>query len=234
MKLNVLKIKGLTHSGASKKVEPYSDGNGLFLIVHPSNTKTWQLRYTFQGKRGKIKIGTRPFPDTSLQLARDLASELRRNLAKGIDPKAKRKESVTFREVALEWWKDNQQPWGGDHTAKVKSWLEKDVFPIIGDLPPKDIDHSHIAEVVLSIEKAGHPSSAAPTLNIISRIFGRALVRKLTAINPAQAFPLRDVIKPLPKVKHRSAITDPRQLGKLMHDIENGMLERIRPFKPCT
>jgi len=61
MNLNVLKINGLKHSGTSSKVEPYSDGNGLFLLVHPSSAKTWQLRYTFQGKRGKIKVGDRPY-----------------------------------------------------------------------------------------------------------------------------------------------------------------------------
>jgi hypothetical protein len=77
-----------TFGGTSRKTEAHLDGNGLFLIVHPSNSKTWQLRYTFQGIRGKIKIGTHPYPDTSLQLARQLANELRQNMAKGIDPKA--------------------------------------------------------------------------------------------------------------------------------------------------
>jgi len=220
MSLNVLKIKGLRHSGTSKRVEPHSDGNGLFLIVHPSNVKTWQLRYTFQRKRGKIKVGTHPYPDTSLKLARELASELRQKMAEGIDPKAKKNEKVTFKEIALEWWNDNQHSWSAEHTSRVKRWLERDVFPIIGDLQPNKIDHSHIATIMLSIEKAGHPTSAEPTLNIIARIFGRALVRKLTTINPAQGFPLKDVIKPLPKVIHRAAITNPKQLGKLMYDIE--------------
>lgn len=220
MNLNVLKIKGLRHSGTSRKVEPHSDGNGLFLIVHPSNAKTWQLRYTFQGKRGKIKVGTHPYPDTSLQLARELASELRQKMAEGIDPKAKKNEKVTFKEIALKWWKDNQHSWSAKHTSRVKRWLERDVFPFIGNLQPSKIDHSHIATIMLSIEKAGHPTSAEPTLKIIGRIFGRALVRKLTTINPAQGFPLYDVIKPLPKVTHRAAITNPKQLGELMYDIE--------------
>lgn len=219
MKLNALKIKGLTHSGTSKKVEPYSDGNGLFLIVHPSNAKSWQLRYTFQGKRGKIKIGTHPYPDTSLQLAREMASELRMKMARGIAPK-EQSSKTTFKEIALEWWEDNQSSWSDEHIKKVKRWLEKDAFPTIGALQPKDINHSHIASIMLAIEKAGHSSSAEPTLSIISRIFGRCLVRQLTTMNPAQGFPLKDVIKPRPKVKHRAAITDPKELGKLMHDIE--------------
>ena len=219
MSLSVLKIKGLRHSGTSGRSEAHSDGKGLFLIIHPSNSKTWQLRYTFQGRRGKIKIGAYPYPDTGLKLARDLASDLRQKMAEGIDPKTKKNENVIFKDIALEWWEDNQLPWSDEHTARVKRWLERDVFPPIGNLQPKDIDHSHIANIMLAIEKAGHSSSAEPTLNIIARIFGRALVRKLTGINPAQGFPLKDVIKPRPKVKHRAAITEPKQLGQLMYDI---------------
>jgi len=221
MKLSVLGINSFKHSGTSNKVEPYSDGNGLFLIVHPSNTKTWQLRYTFQGRRGKIKIGTHPYPDTSLQLARQLASESRQRIAEGVDPKAKKKEKTFFKELALEWWEDNKINWSDDYTEKVKRRLEKDVFPVIGRLQPAEIDHGHISDIMIAIEKAGRPTTAEPTLSNISLIFGKALVRKLATINPAQGFPLKSVIKAIPKVQNRAAITDPKQLGGLLYSIEN-------------
>jgi len=219
MNLNVLKINGLKHSGTSKTVEPHADGNGLFLLVHPSNTKTWQLRYTFQGKRGKIKIGTHPYPETSLQLARKLASELRQKMAQGIDPKEQKNEKVTFKEIALEWLEEQKPTWTSDNFSKVKRGLEKDAFPIIGHLHPKDIHEGHIADIMRATVKANRRSSSEPLLSNIRRIFGKALIRKLTTRNPAQGFPLRDVIPPKPKVQHRAAITDPNQLGQLMYDI---------------
>jgi integrase len=221
MKLNVLKIKGLKHSGTYEKIEAHSDGNGLFLIVHPSNSKTWQLRYTFQGRRGKIKIGTRPYPDTSLQLARQLASELRQKMAEGIDPKARKKEKVLFKTIALEWWEEQRINWGDDNTAnKVKRGLVKDAFPIIGNLQLNAIDESHIADIMIATVKAGRRSSSEPLLSNIRRIFAKARVRKLTTRNPTQDISLRDIISPKPKIKHRAAITEPKQLGQLMHDIE--------------
>ena len=223
MKLKALKIKNLRHNGSNEKTERYSDGNGLFLLLHPSNTKTWQLRYTLKGKREKIKLGKHPYPDVSLDDARKLAAEVRECVARGIDPKAKKNEQNKrlFKPLALEWWEDNEDTWGNDHASKVKKWLVKDIFPHIGELPVANIDQGHISDIMLGIEQAGHPTSAAPTLSILNRIFGRALARKYTNINPAQGFPLKEIIKPLAKTKNRAAITDPKQLGQLLRDIES-------------
>ncbi|OIO68184.1 MAG: integrase [Zetaproteobacteria bacterium CG1_02_55_237] len=170
-----------------------------------------------------MKIGDHPYPAVSLEHARNLAAELREEIALGIDPKAKKEEANKrlFEPLALEWWQDNKESWSADHAEKVKKWLVKDVFPQIGKLPVTEIDHGHIADIMLGIEKAGHPTCAAPILSVLNRIFGRALVRKFTTINPAQCFPLKDVIKPIPKVQHRAAITEPKQLGALLRDIEN-------------
>jgi integrase len=220
MKLKALQIKHLKHSGISNKTEAMSDGNGLFLLVHPTGSKTWQLRYTFAGNRTNTKVGN--YPAISLDNARTLAANIRTKVANGIDPKEEKKEETKrlFEPLALEWWHDNKSTWSIEHAAKVKKWLVKDVLPHIGQLQIADIDHGHIADIMLSIEQAGHPTSAAPTLSVLSRIFGRALVRKYTNINPAQGFPLKDVIKPLAKTQHRAAITDPKQLGQLLRDIE--------------
>jgi integrase len=73
---------------------------------------------------------------------------------------------------------------------------------------------------MFAVETSGHPSAASAILSNISRIFGYALSHRLTRKNPAQGFLLSDILKPLPKIKHRSAITDPKQLGKLISDID--------------
>ena len=220
MKLKALQVKHLKHNGISNKVEPISDGNGLFLLVHPTHSKTWQLRYTFSDKRTNIKVGN--YHALTLEDARKHAAIIRTQIANGIDPKEKNKEKTKqlFEPLALEWWQDNKSTWSDEHALKVRKWLLNDIFPHIGKFKIADIDHGHIADIMLGIEKSGRPSAASPTLSVLSRIFGRALVRKYTNINPAQGFPLKDVIKPLAKIQHRSAITEPKQLGQLMRDIE--------------
>lgn len=41
------------------------DGNGLYLLITPRGTKSWRLKYHFQGKEKLISLGT--YPATSLK-----------------------------------------------------------------------------------------------------------------------------------------------------------------------
>jgi len=45
-----------------------SDGDGLHLLVYPSGSKLWRLRYRFDGKANMISLGS--FPEVSLLDAR--------------------------------------------------------------------------------------------------------------------------------------------------------------------
>lgn len=45
-----------------------SDGDGLFLVVMPSGSKYWRLRYFFAGKEKLLALGV--YPDISLADAR--------------------------------------------------------------------------------------------------------------------------------------------------------------------
>jgi len=221
MSLTVLEVKNSKHNGGAG-VTKLNDGKGLWLLISKTNSKRWVLRFTFKNQRPEMGLGV--YPEISLAIARELASKARTLIAQDIDPRAERKAGKeelknTFQPIALEWWERQSPTWSDEYSGRVKRWLNNDVFPLIGKLPIADIDHGHITEIMLGIEAAGHASSAAPTLTIIKRIFGHALAHRLTKTNPAQGFPLQDIIKPLPKVKHRAAITDPKQLGQLMRDI---------------
>ncbi|HET8612508.1 MAG TPA: Arm DNA-binding domain-containing protein, partial [Sphingomonas sp.] len=72
-------------------VEPgsYTDGDGLMLVVQPSGAKKWILRITVARKRRDIGLGS--FKTTSLADAREAADDLRRKVARGIDPIAERR-----------------------------------------------------------------------------------------------------------------------------------------------
>jgi len=218
MGLKALEVKNLKHSGGKNRVEPYSDGEGLDLMVSPLNRKTWRLRYSFNGKRPEIKLGK--YPEISLESARCKAAVIRTQAANGVDPKHARLEDEErkarrFELVALEWWEVQKPTWKKEHARRVKYWLTEHAFPTIGKLPMADIDSAHIAEIMIKMSN----TECSPLLSIINRIFGRALAQRLTKTNPAQGFPLRDVIPPLAKTKHRAAITDIKLLGQLMRDI---------------
>ncbi|WP_233218516.1 site-specific integrase [Photobacterium sp. GB-210] len=73
---------------------------------------------------------------------------------------------------------------------------------------------------MLLIEKSGNPKKAPNILAVINRIFAYALAHRLTRTNPAQSLSLRDILKPLPKVKNRPAIVKPVELAQLIQDID--------------
>ncbi|NLV24183.1 MAG: DUF4102 domain-containing protein [Deltaproteobacteria bacterium] len=60
------------------------DGGGLFLLVNPSGSKLWRLKYRFGGKEKLISLGK--YPEVSISDARKLRSDARQFLLERIDP----------------------------------------------------------------------------------------------------------------------------------------------------
>ena len=82
--LNVMRIKSLTEPGR------YMDGDGLMLKVMPSGARSWILRVSINGQRRDIGLGS--LKVMTLAEARQKASDLRRDIARGIDPIAEKKK----------------------------------------------------------------------------------------------------------------------------------------------
>jgi hypothetical protein len=64
-KLTDLKIK------APKKPGLHGDGDGLYLKLFPTGTRSWILRFKSGGIQSKMGLGT--YPETSLSQARNKA-----------------------------------------------------------------------------------------------------------------------------------------------------------------
>ncbi|MDO6729586.1 integrase arm-type DNA-binding domain-containing protein [Marinovum sp. 2_MG-2023] len=113
----------------------HGDGRGLFLYVKPSGARSWVLRYQVHGRRRDLGLG--PYPDVSLAMARERASEARRLIALGEDPIAKKQQAKpkTFRDAALELIESKRSGWkNAKHAAQWTSTLEAYVFPKIGQM----------------------------------------------------------------------------------------------------
>jgi len=133
--------------------------------------------------------------------------------------RASNPEDRAFGVIAVKWWEQQLDSWSEDHAARVRRWIENDAQKI-SQLPIDEIDAGHITELMLDIEASGSPKKAPVILSVINRIFGYALAHRLTRTNPAQGLPLRDIIKPLPRVKHLAAIINPVELAELITDID--------------
>ncbi|CAN7344963.1 integrase arm-type DNA-binding domain-containing protein [Bradyrhizobium sp. LjRoot220] len=147
--MSFLKIKALNKPGL------YCDGQGLFLQVGQTGTKSWSFRYTFNGKVRQMGLGSVTLWET-LKEVRDLALAARQSVFNGIDPlaarEAKRAEAVatvTFKQAAEGFIKAKEAGWRDPKTAlALTAVLETYAYPVIGDLPVSSIATGHIIKIL--------------------------------------------------------------------------------------
>lgn len=128
MKLSARKVET---AGAGR----HGDGRGLFLYVKPTGARSWVFRYQVSGRRHDLGLGA--FPDVTLAMARQRATDARRLILDGDDPIAKRRQAQpkTFKDAALELIESKQSGWkNAKHAAQWTSTLEAYVFPTLGSL----------------------------------------------------------------------------------------------------
>lgn len=90
----------------------YADGDGLYLNVTRTGTKSWLVRYSINARRREVGLGS--YPKVGLAEARQLASE-RRAAAKW------RSEPPTFADAAARVHALNRARWSSEHHANF--WL---------------------------------------------------------------------------------------------------------------
>lgn len=80
------KLSDDTAERASPRDRPYklADGHGLFLLVRPSGTKSWQYAFRFERKHQLLSLG--PFPNRNTHAARELHAVARSRLKRGVNP----------------------------------------------------------------------------------------------------------------------------------------------------
>jgi hypothetical protein len=77
------------HAKPSAKNYTLPDFDGLALFVNTKGTKSWHFRFSWAGKQPRISLGT--YPEIGLRDARVLRDIARALVAKGIDPRDKRR-----------------------------------------------------------------------------------------------------------------------------------------------
>jgi integrase len=209
---------------ANLKNKPYklTDGRGLYLLVNKSG-RYFRWDYRFAGKRKTLALGV--YPDISLKEAREKHEDLRRILAKDIDPieykkqvKAKQHSDTTnsFEAVAREWFLKNKPVWTEKHAQTIISRLENNIFPWLGGTAISSITAPMLLESLRRIEDRGAVETAHRVKQICGQIFRYAI-----ATGRGERDPSADLKGALPptKPKHMATITSPDKVGELMRSI---------------
>jgi hypothetical protein len=198
-----------------EKAYKITDEKGMLLLVKPKGGKYFRLNYRMHGKQKTLALGV--YPDTSLAQARDKRDIARKKIAEGIDPMVEKKtESNLFKDVALKWFKSKQRTIEESTHKKKLRRFDLHVFPLLGHLTIGAVKSPDVLRVVKPLIAKLQLDSAHRIRAEISEIFAFAIVHGIVEYDPAQA-----VAKQIPahKAKHRAAITESKEVAKLLRDI---------------
>jgi len=219
---------------AKPEAKPYklADGLGMYLLVQPTGSKLWRMKYRFGGKEKVLALGQ--YPQISLKDARAARDEARKLLASGVDPGEHRKAAKqagqdkaanSFEVVAREWLAKYAPTWSPRHIDNMTKRLERDIFPWLGSKPIADIKAPELLIHLRRIESRGALETAHRVLGNCGQIF-----RYAVATGRAERDPTGDLRGALPpaREKHLAAVIDgtlepkerERRVGALLRTLD--------------
>ena len=217
MPLTDVVIRSLVHG--PKQIKK-ADEKGMFLLLQPSGGKLWRFKYRFNGKEKKLGLGR--YPDVSLKEARRRRDEARQTLAMGKDPGDERKQRILKSALSAA---NSLQHVGNEYLEKMvcegkeavtinkSRWLLGLFGPSVLGHPIADLTPAELLRAIQVIEAKDHFETARRMRSLASRIFRHAVATSRATSDPTAL--LRGALV-APKVKHHSAIVEPKAVGKLL------------------
>ena len=190
----------------------YADGNGLYLKVTKTGSKSWVHRYQINGRRRDMGLGN--LKDTSLKEAREAVGDNRKLIRKRLDPIDQRTPSdaiPTFNECATRVIASKKSEWSNPKSAQQwKNSLKNYASPFIGKTPVDQITTDSVMKVLTPIWNT-KTETASRVRNRIEIILDWAKVKKYRkGENPAMWRGQLEHLLPKPskvqKVQHYSAM----------------------------
>ena len=200
----------------------HADGNGLYLFVQPSGTRSWIQRLVVRGRRRELGLGAVAL--VSLAEARELALANRRLARSGGDPlteKRRVQQMPTFADAARRVLEKKQGGWRGRWHAQnwIRS-LERYAFPRIGRRPVSEVNTADVLEILTPIWHSKAETARAVRQRIRS-VLEWAIALELRNDNPCDRVlavlgPQNDIVthhRALPHKEVASAIETVRASG---------------------
>ncbi len=187
----------------------YCDGDGLYLDVQPTGTRSWVQRLVIRGRRRELGLGG--FPLVPLKDARAAALANRRLARAGGDPLAEKRrlKSMPSFAVAAEAVLAQMRP-GWRNPKHGKDWLssmERFAFPRLGKLPVSEVTSADVVETLRTVWHE-RPATARRVRQRISTVMEYAVALNYRDDNPCSRIgpvlgPQQDLVRHMPALPHR-------------------------------
>lgn len=180
----------------------------MFLNVRPGGAKKWLQRYTFNGRRREIGLGSAKL--VSVATARKNAHQNLVLVSEGIDPIEDNKQDKVipkFEEAARTVYEANRPTWrNAKHAAQFITTLETYAFPVIGNMPVKDISSTHILQILSPIWVT-KPETAKRVRQRLSTVLKWCVAKQWRVDDPANIAIAQALPRQPKKVIHRKSIS---------------------------
>jgi integrase len=145
------------------------DGGSLYLQA-ANGGKSWTFIWERDGVERSMGLGS--YRDVPLALARELATDCRQQLARGLDPiearkaarlnaRAERAKLSTFKQCAEDYLAANESKWrNAKHRKEWRATLNRHAYPVFGHLAVSAIDSALVVKALTPLI-ADKPVTAA-------------------------------------------------------------------------
>lgn len=132
----------------------HEDGDGLRLVVSKTGAKKWVLRFTLNGKRREMGLGS--YPERSLTEARKKAADARTLVLNGLDPieagQSQTPTVPTFTQAAARFVRNQRRGWSNPkHARQWVATLKTYARPVVGAKPVDSITTEDVLRVLQPI-----------------------------------------------------------------------------------
>jgi len=199
-KLTDLKLRNIKPSIIEQNI---ADGGGLFVRVRSEadgGSISFRLAYRIEAKQRWITLKAK-----SLAAARVERDQYKAMVKQGIDPAlemklnnernraaqleeeaelAKQQSRITVRELFKRWMETDLRN-HKDGGKSVRRMFEKDVLPLLGDLPVEDVRKGHITSVTDALLTRGVNRMARMVFSLMRQMFRFAVDRDIIEFEPS-------------------------------------------------
>ena len=187
----------------------YCDGNGLYLYVQKTGTRSWIQRLVIRGRKRELGLGSVAL--VPLAEARDKALANRKLARDGGDPLAEKRRSAgipTFAEAAKRVLEQKRAGWrSAEH---VRSWprsLELHAFPRIGQVAVSEVTSADVLEILTPLWHTKGPTARLVHMRVRA-VMEWAIAMDWRTDNPCDRLlhllgPQHDVVKHHQALPHR-------------------------------
>ncbi len=197
------------------------DSKGLFLLINPSGSKLWRMKYSLDKKEYKLAFG--PYPAISLKAARLKRDEAYLLIEKGVNPAVEKRmgkllsKGETFRDLFGIWF----GLWSVGKAAKTVSAclavMEKYIFPDLGGRGAKELEAYDFVQVLHKTQNMEVSFTPTRLFQRCSQVMRCGVAHGIISRNPLADIKPTDILKPHTS-KNYSRI-QVLELPKLINDI---------------